>query len=251
MDKKTKVNIFPDKDELSVALTQHVAHLAEIASARQGRFTVAFSGGSLIKIISLSLCSEPLLNNIDWSRWYVFWVDERWVPWSSPESNYGLAKDLFFSRVSIPHSQIYGADNSLDPSTTAKNYESVLTTVFQPKQSQIPRFDLILLGIGEDGHTASLFPDHPLLAETMAWVAPIFNAPKPPSIRITMTLPIINNARNIFFVAAGSSKADILSTALNPKRQQGLPVQLVNPSDGELQWFIDRTAAGGGSVWQV
>jgi 6-phosphogluconolactonase len=109
----------------------------------------------------------------------------------------------------------------------------------------MPRFDLILLGVGEDGHTASLFPDHPLPAETKAWVAPVLDAPKPPPIRITMTLPLLNNSRNVVFVAAGPGKADIVSKVLNPQIQkQQLPVQLVNPSDGEFQWFIDRAAAG-------
>lgn len=242
MDKETEVNIFPSRDELSVALAVHVAHLAEIACAEQGRFYVAFSGGSLMQIISPALCSKHLRESIDWSRWHVFWVDERWVPWSSSESNYGLARDLLFSRVGIPPEQIYGTDNSLSPSETAKEYESILRTVFQPKSGRIPRFDLILLGVGEDGHTASLFPDHPLLNETRAWVAPVFNAPKPPPIRITMTLPVINNADNVVFVATGSSKTDILSTVLGLKEHQRLPAQLVHPSDGELQWFIDREA---------
>lgn len=244
MNMHPKVNIYADRDELSAALAVHVARLAAEACAKQGRFRIAFSGGSLMKIISPALLSEPLRGSVDWSNWHVFWVDERWVPWSSPESNYGLAGDLFFSRVCIPREQIHGTDNSLNPSATAKNYESVLRTVFQPKEGRMPRFDLILLGVGEDGHTASLFPDHPLPAETKAWVAPVLDAPKPPPIRITMTLPLLNNGRNVVFVASGPGKADIVSKVLNPHmRTQKLPAQLVHPSNGELQWFIDRAAA--------
>jgi 6-phosphogluconolactonase len=135
-------------------------------------------------------------------------------------------------------------DDSANPVATAKTYASVVAKVFHPRQGQMPRFDLILLGVGEDGHTASLFPDHPLLAETRAWIAPVFDAPKPPPVRMTMTLPLINSARTIFFVAVGPGKADILSKILRPKgRQQELPAQLVGPSRGELQWFIDRAAA--------
>lgn len=244
MEMRTRVNIYPGRDELSVALAEHVARLAAIARAGRGRFCIALSGGSLMDIFSPALCSPPLRGSIDWSSWHVFWADERWVPWSSPESNYGLAGDRFFSRVPIPREHIHGTDNSLDPAATARNYASVLAKVFQPEQGRMPRFDLILLGVGDDGHTASLFPRHPVLAETSAWVAPVPDAPKPPPIRITMTLPLINNSRNVVFVAAGAGKADIVSKVLNRRMQkQKLPAQLVNPSDGDLQWFIDRAAA--------
>ena len=237
------VNIYHSRDELSVGLAEHVVRLAAAACTRRGRFCVAFSGGSLMEIISPALCSGLLQGSIDWPCWRVFWVDERWVPWSSPESNYGLARDLLLNRVPIPHGQIHGTDDSSDPAATAGNYASVLAKVFHLQQGQTPRFDLILLGIGEDGHTASLFPGHPLLAETRAWVAPVFDAPKPPPIRITMTLPLINKSRNVVFVAAGTGKAAIVAKILNPLMQkEKLPAQLVNPTDGELQWFIDRAA---------
>jgi 6-phosphogluconolactonase len=149
--------------------------------------------------------------------------------------------------VPIRRTQIYAIDDSTNPAATAKSYASVVAKVLRPRQGQMPRFDLILLGIGEDGHTASLFPDHPLLAEIRTWVAPVFDAHKPPPTRMTMTLPLINSARTIFFVAVGPGKADILSKVLKPtgRQQEGqeLPAQLVKPSRGELQWFIDQAAA--------
>ena len=244
MDCRTQVNIYANRDELSAALSAHVVHLAAMATAEQGRFCVAFSGGSLMSMISPALSSNPLRDSVDWSIWHVFWADERWVPWSSPESNYGLAKRRFFNRVNIPDEQIHAADVSHSPSETAKTYESTLAEVFKPGAGQVPRFDLMLLGVGEDGHTASLFPNHPALNENRRWVVPVVDAPKPPPIRITMTLPVINNARQVVFVAAGPGKATILSKVLNPRvPQPELPTQLVNPSDGELQWFIDRPAA--------
>jgi 6-phosphogluconolactonase len=244
MDLQPKINIYTDRNALSAALSAHVACLAAKAFRVRGRFCVALSGGSLMDIITPSLSSTFLHSTVNWSSWHVFWTDERWVPWNSPESNYGVAVQRFFSRVSIPDEQIHAADDSLSPSETAKAYESVLAKVFQPGAGQAPRFDLILLGVGEDGHTASLFPNHPVLDETRRWVVAVLDAPKPPLIRITMTLPVINNARNVVFVAAGPGKANILSKVLNPNgNQPELPFQRVNPSDGELQWCIDRAAA--------
>ncbi len=244
MDGRPKVNRYADRDALSAALSAHVVHLAARATAERGRFYVALSGGSLMDIISLSLGSNPLRGTVNWSGWHVFWVDERWVPWSSPESNYGLARRQFFSRVGIPGDQIHAADVSLSPSETAQTYESTLAEVFQPGAGRLPRFDLMLLGVGEDGHTASLFPGHPALNENQRWVVPVVDAPKPPPVRMTMTLPVINNARHVVFVAAGSDKANILSKVLNSQvLQPELPARRVNPSNGELQWFVDRAAA--------
>ncbi len=242
-----RVNIYASRVELSADLAGHVADLAAQACTQRGHFHIALSGGSLMDILSSGLCANPLRDTIDWSKWHVFWADERWVPWNSPASNYGLAKDRFFSRVPIPQEQIYAMDDSTDPAATAKYYASVVAKVLRPRQGQMPRFDLILLGVGEDGHTASLFADRPLPAETSASIAPVFDAPKPPPVRMTMTLPLINNARTIFFVAVGPGKADILSKVLQPgSRQQNgqkLPAQLVRPSSGALQWFVDREAA--------
>jgi 6-phosphogluconolactonase len=244
MDSDTKVNIFSNRDLLSAALSAHVVHLAAMATAERGRFYVALSGGSLMDILSPSLGSHPMRDTVNWSGWHVFWVDERWVPWRSPESNFGLARRQFFSRVSIPGDQIHAADVSLSPSETAQTYESTLAEVFQPGADRLPRFDLMLLGVGEDGHTASLFPGHPALNENRRWVVPVVDAPKPPPVRMTMTLPVINNARHVLFVAAGSDKANILSKVLNSQvPQPELPARRVNPSNGELQWFIDRAAA--------
>jgi 6-phosphogluconolactonase len=244
MDLRPKVNIYVGREELSAALSTHVVRLAAKAYAEQGRFCVALSGGSLMDIIGPSLSSKPLCDTVNWSSWHVFWADERWVKWSSPKSNYGIAKRRFFSRIRIPDEQIHATDNSLSPSETAHAYESALKKVFQPAAGRVPRFDLMLLGVGEDGHTASLFPGNPVINETRRWVVPVFGAPKPPPIRITMTLPMINNARNVAFLAVGPNKANILSKVLNSRaKQPELPARLVNLSDGELQWFIDRAAA--------
>jgi 6-phosphogluconolactonase len=246
MDSRRNLHIFADRNSLSSALAVHVVDLAAKSIAGRSRFCVALSGGSLMEIVSPPLGSNPLRDSVDWSRWHVFWADERWVPWSSPESNYGLARRLFFSRVNIPANQIHATDDSLTPSATAQAYESCLANVFQPGAGRLPRFDLILLGVGKDGHTASLFPDHPSLNENRRWVIPVSNAPKPPPIRITMSLPLINHARHVVFVAAGPGKTNIVSQLLDPEaKPAALPARRVNPSDGELQWFVDRAASAG------
>lgn len=249
MDPQPNVNIYVNRDALSLALSARVDRLATSASAERGRFRVALSGGSLMDIISPQLVSNPLRDKIDWSVWHVFWTDERWVPRSHPESNFRLAQRRLFNRVRIPDKQIHAVDDSLTPSETAQAYESTLAKAFQPEAGRVPRFDLVLLGIGEDGHTASLFPNHPALHETRRWVVPVSDAPKPPSIRITMTLPVINNARSVIFVAVGAGKAKIISDVFNPREAlPELPARCVNPSDGEVQWFIDRAAAGIGKT---
>lgn len=244
MDFRPELIIYTDRNALSVALAARVVNLASKAVTRRGRFCVALSGGSLMDIMGPPLGSIPLRNNVDWSAWHVFWSDERWVPWSSPESNFGLARRLFFSRVNIPEEQVHATDDSLTPAETAQAYESCLAAVFQPGVGRLPRFDLILLGIGDDGHTASLFPDHPALDENRRWVVPVLDAPKPPPHRITLTLPVINHARHVIFVAAGPGKAKIVSRVFDPDaKQAALPARRVNPSDGKLQWFVDRKAA--------
>lgn len=241
-----QLDILADHHALSVALAARVARLAIDIPGGQNRFHVALSGGSLLDIIGPPLASNPLRGQVDWSIWHVFWVDERWVPWSSPDSNYGLARKRFFNHVGIPGKQVYATDDSLSPLATAQTYEATLKAVLEPKAGRMPRFDLVLLGVGEDGHTASLFPNHPALQETRRWVVPVLDAPKPPPVRITMTLPVINNARNIIVVASGRGKAKMLSKVRDPEWTSGdLPIRHVNPSDGELRWFVDQAASSG------
>lgn len=243
MGLRPNVNIYANRHELSTALGVDVFRLAAKVSAEKRCFRVALSGGSLMDIIGPPLASHPLRDKIDWLSWHVFWVDERWVPWSSSDSNYGRAKSRFLRHVSIPDDQVHASDNTFNPAETASAYESTLATVFQPAAGRMPRFDLVLLGIGEDGHTASLFPNHPSLQETRRWVVPVVDAPKPPPVRISMTLPVINNARNVVVVASGRGKANILSKTLGPESTHSdLPIRHVHPSNGELRWFVDQAA---------
>ena len=241
---EANLNIFPSILELAEAAATSVSRLSTQAVAARGRFTLALSGGSLPKILCPPLVAEPRRAQIDWSAWHVFWADERCVPLTDPESNYRLAREVLFDHVDIPPAQIYALDDSLDPAAAAAAYQSGLAQLFQPGPGRLPRFDLILLGLGDDGHTASLFPRHPLLNETERWVAPIFDSPKPPPERITLTLPVINNARRVIFIAGGAGKADILSQLFDSTLPPDtFPAQMVQPAGGQPTWFVDEAAA--------
>ena len=197
-------------------------------------------------VMAIALDQDLPNGHVDWSTWHVFWADERLVHRQSPESNYGTAMRRFLRRMPIPENQINAVDTSQPLDKAARLYASLLARVFKPPKGQYPRFDLILLGIGPDGHTASLFPHHPVLDEVREWVSPVWDAPKPPPRRITLTLPVINYARHIAWVATGSNKAEIVHRILNPPPfSTKLPAGRVNPSKGETHWFIDQAAAAG------
>ncbi len=243
MNVRPDIRIFADRLALATALSSHVARAAQASSDARGRFCVALSGGSLMDMLAPVLAAPSLRERIDWSTWNVFWVDERWVAHSSPDSNFGLARRRLLGRVDIPEDQIHAVDHAKVPDETARDYEAKIRKTLPVEAGAFPRFDLILLGLGEDGHTASLFPGHPALAEDRRWVVPVFNAPKPPPVRLTMTLPVINAARRIVFVAAGSGKAGILGRLHQTGDEDSeLPVQRVSPIDGEMRWFVDEQA---------
>jgi 6-phosphogluconolactonase len=246
------LHIFPNLEELGQVAAAYVAQLSAEAVAARGRFTVALSGGSLPKVLGPALVRQA----VDWPVWHVFWADERCVPLTHPDSNYSLAQQYLFDHVPIPPGQIHAPDTSLDPTQTAALYQTILAQVFtvqppipQPedpldqttKLPAFPQFDLILLGMGEDGHTASLFPGHPLLQETGRWVASIFDSPKPPPQRITLTLPVLNNARQVAFIATGAGKAAILPQVF--EAGSTLPAHQIQPTSGHLHWFVDEAAA--------
>jgi 6-phosphogluconolactonase len=175
----------------------------------------------------------------------VFFADERAVPLDSEDSNYKVCNEHFFSKVPLPAKNIHHIDESLisDPQELADSYEQELVKVFANKSTvKIPLFDLLLLGMGPDGHTCSLFPGHALLNETNGWVAPVTDSPKPPPNRITLTLPVVTHAHRIAFVVAGAEKKEILKTVME-EPDNGLPCSLVNVSGGEkVYWFVDSDA---------
>ncbi|KAF8633972.1 hypothetical protein AX15_001150 [Amanita polypyramis BW_CC] len=233
---------FPDADAIARALATFVVKAQKDSITKKGRFTVALSGGSLPKML------RDLVNDrsVKWDKWQVFYADERVVPLDHPDSNHRACREHLFSKVPIPAENIHTLDTSLlnDLEELSDAYEKELIREFAQKDSaRFPVFDLILLGMGPDGHTASLFPGHELLAEEDRWVAYIEDSPKPPPKRITLTYPVINHATRVVFVASGKEKVNALSAVLDTP-EAGLPSARVRPVyPGQLYWFVDEQAA--------
>jgi len=241
--------VFESRDDLATSLADYVAGLSKSATEGRGSFTVVLSGGSLINALR-KLTEPPYLDSVDWGRWHVFWVDERVVAKNHPDSNYKLAYDDFLSKVPVVPGHVYAINDSLSAEAAAEDYETVLRQLAKTgildasKGGDFPTFDLMLLGIGPDGHVASLFPGHPLLSEKEKWTTFIRDSPKPPPERITFTLPVINSAANIAVVVTGAGKAEALKKGLSDEVHDGLlPIQLVSPKSGNLTWFADKAAA--------
>lgn len=244
MDKN--VTVLPDSESVTAAMAELTANAAKDAISAKGAFSVAVAGGSLIKLLNGLRERE----GIEWDKWHVFWVDERCVPHSDPESNYGGAYEQLFKHVPIPSSQIYAIDESLyttnegASSPSAAAYDALLKGLpgsVLPVRDGLPVFDLLLLGFGPDGHICSLFPHHPLLKVTEPWVLPISDSPKPPPERITFSLPVVNAAKKKYFVAVGEGKASMLQIILEQAPQDGsIPAALVS---GEVLWVLDVSAA--------
>ncbi|KAF8649743.1 hypothetical protein AX16_005513 [Volvariella volvacea WC 439] len=233
---------FPTSDHIVDGLASFIVKAQKEATERKGRFTLAISGGSLPKML------RGLIGNsaVKWDKWHVYYADERVVPLDHADSNHLACQSLLFSKVPIPAANIHTIDVSLlnDLEELADSYEKDLIREFaRADAARFPVFDLILLGMGPDGHTASLFPDHELLAEEDRWVAYIEDSPKPPPKRITLTYPVINHAARVAFVAAGKEKVDTLQTVLDDPAT-GLPAARVKPAfPGQLYWFVDDAAS--------
>ncbi|CAM8924932.1 unnamed protein product [Rhodiola kirilowii] len=243
-----KVEVFESEEELAVELAKYTAALSEKFVKERGAFTVVVSGGSLIKSLR-KLTEAPYVEEVDWSKWHMFWVDERVVPKDDPESNYKLAYDGFLSKVQIPPGQVYAINDALPAEGAADDYETCIKhlvtngVISVSAATGFPKFDVMLLGMGPDGHVASLFPGHPLVHEDKKWVTFIKDSPKPPPDRITFTLPVINSSAHIALVVCGSGKAGPVQAALGSgEPTKVLPVQLVSP-EGDLTWFLDKGAA--------
>ncbi|GAA5985985.1 hypothetical protein JCM10908_006360 [Rhodotorula pacifica] len=235
---------FPSTDNLSQALATFVLKAQDEALKKQPTFRIAISGGSLPKVLGKDLIGRE---GVPWDKWEVFFADERVVPLDHEDSNFRLNDEHLFSHVPIPRQNIHVIDTSKldDPEAVADDYEKQLVASFVGSSSiAFPRFDLVLLGIGPDGHTCSLFPGHALLDEMDGWVAWLNDSPKPPPTRITLTYPVLNHSLRVAFVSTGEGKQEIMKEVLdNPNPKEGLPSSRVRPiSPGRVFFFSDDAA---------
>jgi|ERR1043165_3175573 6-phosphogluconolactonase len=232
--------VFSDANAVARAAAEHIVKQSRDAVARSGGFSIALSGGSTPKLLYKLLANsdEPFRQQIPWDVSHFFFSDERNVPPDDPESNYGMAYEAMFAQV--PRTNLYRIRGEKPAAVAAREYEGTLVEVFGP---ELPDFDVVLLGLGEEGHTASLFPHSPALKETKRLVAAPW-VEKLNTYRITMTLPVLNNGKSIVFLVTGASKAEILRIVMNTDRNPDLyPAQAISPTSGAVTWLVDEAAA--------
>lgn len=240
------LRVFPSPEAAALAAAEEVRTRARAAVAARGRFTVALSGGSTPKLLFRALAElgrSPDAPAVPWQATQVFWGDERAVPPTHPDSNFGMAKRELLDRVPIPAEQVHRIHAEEAPERAAERYEETLHRCFQLAPGDLPRFDLILLGLGPDAHTASLFPGSAAVAETRRLVAAPWVATHQ-TYRITLTPIVLNQARAVAFLVAGEGKAGALRAVLKePTDVSRYPAQVVQPVDGDLIWLVDHAAA--------
>ncbi|TKX27457.1 6-phosphogluconolactonase [Elsinoe australis] len=253
MGKPPSLYSFPDVADLAPALRTYVLNQQNAALDRHGVFRVAVSGGSLPKTLAQALLKQgkDASDKVDFSKWEIFFADERCVPLTHEDSNYKLLKDELLDKIpeELGQPKVFPVEEKYldDVQEMADQYEKTLVSVFAARDSvKLPLFDLILLGCGPDGHTCSLFPGHPLLREQDAWVLSISDSPKPPPKRITLSLPVVLHGAKIAFVATGGGKKDIMKQILETEDGRALPCGLVNEGAGDkVSWFTDNAAVEG------
>jgi 6-phosphogluconolactonase len=236
---KPNVRVFKDAEEMSRAAAEIFIAVAAQAIAERGRFLVALNGGGTPKRLFQLLASAP--DKMDWSRTHVFWGDERCVPPTDPENCYGMAKGILLDRVPIPADNVHRVLSELEAGEAVSDYLLTLKRFASPSLDW-PRFDLVLLGMGNDGHTASLFPNSPVDAPAPV-LAVTGNYEGRPARRITLTPPVFNSARDVMFLVTGASKANALLRVLNGEDLQRYPAARIRLPDGQITWMVDEAAA--------
>ncbi len=241
------VDVFQDSAALTHAAAERVAAHAREATTLRGRFDWVLAGGRTPRPLYSLLGTEPYRSRLDWQRVHFFWSDERCVPPEHPNSNYRMVKEGLLDLVPLPTENVHRMRGEDEPEAAADTYTDLLRTV-RTNQAGTPRFDLILLGMGSDGHTASLFPGAAALRETTRWVVPSY-VEKLASFRLTLTAPVINAAAHVLFLVQGADKSARVAEVLggpsheNADDQETLPVRFIHPEDGDVRWLLDADAA--------
>lgn len=228
--------VFDSVSELQAVCADQVADALR-RSAQGDMVTIALSGGSTPRKMHEILARKE---RIDWANVHIFWGDERTVPPDDPQSNYRMAKETLLDRVGVPDANVHRMRGEIDPDEAASQYEEEIRSIFRLAAGEIPRFDVIVLGMGSDGHTASLFPDTEALQEEQRLVVANY-VPQLETTRITLTYPVINNARLVLFLVAGDDKAGAVSQCMTGTELP--PAGLVQPEDGVVCWLFDSEAA--------
>ena len=237
-----EIKVLPTPQDVAREAADRIVRLADEAIAANDRFAIALSGGSTPRLLYEMLAREPSRSQLDWTKVEVFFADERCVPPDHSDSNYRMVRETLLSKVPIPGDNVYRVSSEHDPEHGAKAYGQMLKEKFADGG-----LDLVVLGMGEDGHTASLFPDTPALDETghRAVANHVERSTTGKSWRVTMTAPFINRARRVMILVTGANKAARVSEVLEgPRDPRRLPVQLIAPASGKLTWLLDAAAAG-------
>jgi 6-phosphogluconolactonase len=253
-----QLNIYQNIEELSQQVAEWMVDYIHKTLQLQDRFTIALSGGGTPKKLHLLLASGSFKNKIDWQKLHVFWGDERYVPFTDERNNAKMAFDTLLDHVPVPKSQIHIMRTDIDPEESAKEYEGILKRYFltdasyrqkdifkelQTTDHKPQTFDLVLLGLGDNAHTLSLFPGEEVIHEKNHWVRSVF-VKEINMQRITLTAPVVNLSKRIAFLVSGQDKADAVShVILNDYTPDLYPAQVIKPVNGELYWFLDEAAA--------
>ena len=236
-----EVRIVPDLAALADAAAKEFAGAAREAITHRGRFTVALSGGSTPRPFHERLTRKPFKKEVGWKKILFFWGDERCVPPAHERSNYRMARETLLDPLKIPAENVFRIEGEYPPARAAAAYDKLLRGRF-PGARRFPRFDFCLMGMGADGHTVSLFPGSPALAEKEKWAVPTRSPEK--DARITLTYPVFNAARRVVFLVAGEEKSGPVSKIVKKERgYRRLPASEIRPSTGSLLWLLDQAAA--------
>lgn len=237
-----KINIYKSPDDLSKNLAGWMCDTINSTLQEQEFFTLVLSGGNTPKNLYKVLGADEFKDKIDWSRLQIFWGDERAVPITDDRNNAKMAYEILLDNISIPKEQVHAMRTDIEPVFAAKEYEKILRTFFT---NTVKSFDLVLLGMGDDGHTLSLFPGSPLIEENDEdeWVKSVYNDEQK-MYRITLTPLIVNRSSHIAFMVDGLKKANVLKEVIEGSyKPLQLPSQIIKPASGNLYWFIDKDAA--------